>query len=1463
MKNYAVMALSSLILAIYGADAVQNGNKIVLSNSIMDVTIDLEKGARVCSLKTKPGDVEWTTINKSAGGSGLFADSLHNPYNHKLDLSYTVKKYNVVQLKDGKTAEVTVCSPKGQSLDIQKTFRLPDNSDKLTVHYEITNPGSKDFASSFRSGNGFKNPDVTTYQLRFPNGKLNNQWTAAGNVKKVDLIYDIQAGKSSNWFIHQPEHDFVSVTTKHGTMVMEFPFKYLELFYNWQSHREDGLAIVDYFSTPFQIPPLSKGKAEAALHAVEADPLAKYKYCFDITLRLVRNFDYASYKPVKPFGKSDEFMIRTDVVHSYTDFNTPAIIRNPKPVQKIKILALTIALGNHEMNEMQRRLNPELMLVETSNLTAFRPTPYLGWEIPMPEQLLRRELKKDYQVLLICGHSDSKVPKDLREAIHKKIENGATLIYVGDKNMFRSVVPEKGGRKLPADMWAGTLFERLPVAGDVVEFTLGKGKIIQVKFPMTVRKIDWIRESRMLVPHLGTVSDDFPVWEYYFAFYGKLFRYAANQKVPTSIQSIDVSPKALTLKIKADNAVPQASLSLVTDTPLERQTSKKVWQGDLKAGINTITVPETRNLDGEYFYHFVLNSKSGTLDWFDAAAKNQPANRIAELKFAKTNFAKDEAASGMAAVIGKGDIRIILRESATGRVADCKEIKNASGNIYFTLKRAFGSYEKLYDVVAQMMDEQGKIISRKSRFIRIRPDRMNPEKIRPMVWGTHVPSWRDRLFYAEMADAGILFYEGAMASSKTDAEFRDDADWVMRNGMEYLPLGIEHFKGTSRRTAPSVRIPCLRDPKYQKYVMDKTSIIGHRMNDVMSDGGLISDEMTLGTFFNTPHDFCTSQWCLAAFREVLKGKYNHDLTKLNKNWKSSFKTWDEIVPDTLAQAEKKQNFTSWIEHRLFMTGNMTEISRKMAQTVKKLSGGELGVSGIGITETFKGFDLLDCMEFMKNSANYTTPFTIDAIRSYMKPEYTTGSYTEYFGVRYQIWSQIIGGLRMPSIWWYGHMMRRGDARLSEHGTILKNRFALIRNSGASTVLGYGKRRLSPVTLICSTPSLIAAHAAHLSITPGSLKYNENLNSWSQLIRDMGMDAPNVLKAADLAKITPATHPVVILPMTFLLTSQQKEILKKYVRNGGYLIADFAPGIYNEYCVFSNDRDWAALFGVKSFGNKTKSLSQTLYIGNYSPAGIYSGAEVEVLPSSKVLASIGTKVKVTHFGGIQLNDKYTPDVLAGIASKYGKGKTLYLNFAILEYYQDGRRREIARTREMVEAMKQLLQIAGKYSQLPPNNSNAMYELDGVQYYFLSRDKSDSEGDFKINFDKPGCIYDMLQGKYCGKGDSISGKVEEKKVRMFGVYPEKLQKLQGNISFDGRCITVNAFRKDMSSSHGDLARLNVFHDGKLVMQFSQTLRFKERINHTIDLGLIPVSGKWYVVLTGCADGSKIEKFFNITK
>ena len=95
----------------------------------------------------------------------------------------------------------------------------------------------------------------------------------------------------------------------------------------------------------------------------------------------------------------------------------------------------------------------------------------------------------------------------------------------------------------------------------------------------------------------------------------------------------------------------------------------------------------------------------------------------------------------------------------------------------------------------------------------------------------------------------------------------------------------------------------------------------------------LGDDNALATTTQTENCFCDA--CQKRFRSYLKKVYG-TLDKVNKEYRTNYKSWDEIRAYPFIQSCKKNLGSQWLDFRLFMEEQFIDLHRYiMAQITAK------------------------------------------------------------------------------------------------------------------------------------------------------------------------------------------------------------------------------------------------------------------------------------------------------------------------------------------------------------------------------------------------------------------------------------------------------------------------------------------------------------------------------------------------
>lgn len=315
------------------------------------------------------------------------------------------------------------------------------------------------------------------------------------------------------------------------------------------------------------------------------------------------------------------------------------------------------------------------------------------------------------------------------------------------------------------------------------------------------------------------------------------------------------------------------------------------------------------------------------------------------------------------------------------------------------------------------------------------------------------------------------------------------------------------------------------------------------------------------------------------FREFVKRKYG-SIEALNREWNSSYKNFAEVPHMSLQDAKKSGNFAAWFDHRQYCEKMYADLHRFLAAEIKKHDprarvGAEGSVPG----------DLEETIESLEFWGPYSNLVEDEALRSF-------------------------GGDRVRMLWWGGYMSSHGGREkypLSILGDILKGTVngsswysANVLDPSTGFAVDYSpaqylknympyldKLRGGMADLLIRTPikdSGILVYWSHPSSSARLLDErcsnpNDSLNPLIRYFyrRGIGFEfvSARTLNRLDKEKI-------LFLCGTSALSEKEADAIRKFVENGGTVIADLNPAMLNGFLRPLEHNPLRQLFGDITF-----------------------------------------------------------------------------------------------------------------------------------------------------------------------------------------------------------------------------------------------------------------------------------------
>ena len=385
---------------------------------------------------------------------------------------------------------------------------------------------------------------------------------------------------------------------------------------------------------------------------------------------------------------------------------------------------------------------------------------------------------------------------------------------------------------------------------------------------------------------------------------------------------------------------------------------------------------------------------------------------------------------------------------------------------------------------------------------------------------------------------------------------------------------------------------------------------------------------------------CLSPHCLKAYRRYLKKTYG-SIRALNEEWGTAFRGFDQVtlsevgqlpasnapawfkefhkkrvenlkkldkVEDALIKLADKndeisslqaENYPRWYDRQAFQCYNLVELCKRFDRGFKRADPKAL--TGFEGTNSFmigrhparirQGGDI----DLIVRELGWFGPYMWDpvneVVRSIAPPDFPRGNWMGYAKdadrlVRHY-WKMIIGGMNQVQ-WWMMENVGKYHGFLAPHlGPFEATREMLddtqVVRDGLGTLLVKSEMLDDGIVMLYSMPS---TYIVHFDGNPSYGDYRSWHEAWHNLVRQRGLQFRYVTdRMLRLGEFDPKRCKVLILPFAVAIGKKEAEVIRRFVRAGGTLIADVRPGVYDGHCKPLTHGVLDEVFGVERQGRK--------------------------------------------------------------------------------------------------------------------------------------------------------------------------------------------------------------------------------------------------------------------------------------
>ncbi|MFH0796261.1 MAG: beta-galactosidase trimerization domain-containing protein [Candidatus Omnitrophota bacterium] len=1022
---------------------------------------------------------------------------------------------------------------------------------------------------------------------------------------------------------------------------------------------------------------------------------------------------------------------------------------------------------------------------------------------------IQSALEKNWELIILGPEPGWNIyPQEIRSKILEKVSNGTKLLVFSPHPDFYTGINQK---ELDKEMYVSpfvALAQEEKFQSEI--YLYGKGKIAVLK-----------TEMDHCYGYLTSYSRDKGTFEYKLVRVLRFIDIFVHEKVPL-IKEISMEQAAPFPKIRISlNSYPKQVRLIVTVYDSDHETIKK-WTFEQVSYSNETFILKNASLsDGVYFIETVACKGKVTLDWAGGWFEIKNSSGLEDVTLDKRDYKVGEGLEIPLKYRGKIDkplLKVTLQDSW---MRNFYEEEFSSLPIKLNIKIPEGSLSVLNFISLNLFNKDKRLCSKKIEFTL--PENHPHRDFYLFLWdgrGASDQFWHSQDYWNKVRNFGIDGVSNVGSGSKAGTEE------VARSLSLYNlicipePLSFQNITLENMFSEDWVR-------KQEELAKD-AAISFHPYG---TPAYTLGDEIYINPL-RPEGRFWDSEMVWKEFQDYLKDLYS-DIENLNKQWDSKYKSFSEIKFHTEEELLKNwRNPSPWVDFRMFMTQKFTSLHQRMRNIIKGISPDTfVGWDGTEQYSSYDGYDwwqYTQGFQFNNSYASYVIKseyankmFNGYAIRSFTGKENLRGFWMndiDYsLGAKYVPWFTLFFGFN-SIFWWHAtttgleveafnylyqptpvfdkilqevQQIKKGPATLLRHATLETDPIAIhysennwhasnlstgvphhINNLGLKEELWFSRDLLSHEAKI-KEPEF---NQFWKGIEPTG-HYAVSSKNFITLMNDLGFQ-PNMVSRQQIEEGVLSNYRILILPYVESLSQGEVENIRKFVREGGMIIADYRCGIRDMHGKFHTDGgNLDEVFGINQKTYQVeRGIKKVVVDGWLFPPGNFTfSASFEITFSQP-------GIEVTTGKSFGCDEKGTP---VFIANKYGKGSALYCNFDIYNYFHLRKKGQEIPMRELFGAWihdyrtsigdkRPVFQDGTKIGQ-----TDIFHFKDGmITYIGLLRDFTPEDHrtwEVAIPVLTRGHLYDVLTKEYCGFGEEINTKLEVAEPKLYACLPYKIKGL----------------------------------------------------------------------------------------
>ena len=609
---------------------------------------------------------------------------------------------------------------------------------------------------------------------------------------------------------------------------------------------------------------------------------------------------------------------------------------------------------------------------------------------------------------------------------------------------------------------------------------------------------------------------------------------------------------------------------------------------------------------------------------------------------------------------------------------------------------------------------------------------------------------------------------------------------------------------------------------------------------------------------------------LRRFREYLAHHYT-TLAALNTSWATRYASWNDVQPVLTPAPKGKNNLAPWVDFRLYVADQEFQADKRHADMVRSALGAStyIGLDGFTTSRQVVPYGALDFGRLAAEGVfNFYCPYDDDLLIASMikgpKAKYLGWSMPRaaYFSLP---WRDAFRG-HWGTFRFFGPTFYSDFGWLQPAGRWTGEGTQELRNGIGKLLMG-SRRALSPIVILYSYPSMMTAAAAQVvtsdsAARPSWESMDASRSKLEQMLLGSGVSF-GYQTDAQIAAGSLARKRLLIIPafMGMALSQATCDAITQFVKNGGIVLADVAPAVYDEHGHRRTTGGLSELFGVQHAGFEYAHREPDYLAGVIQTD--------DLVPKGQWYIDAWYEKTLRLVDGVALGKHFVDGVPAFITKRTGHGRALLLNFLLDSPGVDTPgANEYALMAQVVGAAR-VKRIARVESVRGTSDTYAELNCfnDGANEYvgfYAQHDAEDPAASVVARFENAKETYDVRAGTYLGRVSQVPVPTHDGEAALFARLNYRVTNLSltANPARRGERVSVNIALGTTAPAGRHVVHVDVIApDGQRSYFYSRNVEISGGAGQMqFVTALNDLSGSWQIeareVVSGISAATQLE-------